>query len=48
MTFVDFNICDQMASVLYDLDLNFQDQTFQVAILSSKCWENANIIIAIR
>ena len=26
--------------VVHDLDLNFQGQTFQVAILTSKCWKN--------
>ena len=31
-----------------DLDLNFQGQTFKVAILTCKRWKNANITIAIR
>ena len=26
-----------------DLDLYFQEQTFQEAILTNKCWKNANI-----
>ena len=34
--------------VLHDLDLNFQGQTFQVAILTSTFSKNANITIAIR
>ena len=34
--------------VLCDLVLNFKDQTFQVAILTSKCWKFASITIVIR
>ena len=34
--------------LLNDLDLNFQGQTLQVAILTNKPWINANITIAIR
>ena len=33
--------------LLRNLNHNFQDQTFQVAILKSKAWENVNITIAI-
>ena len=34
--------------ILRNLDLNFQGQTFQGAILTKKGWKNANINIAIR
>ena len=29
--------------VLNDLDLNFENQTFQVAIVTSISWKNANM-----
>ena len=51
-TFVDFNIYHRKGIiakiVLHDLDLHLCGQTFQVAILTSNCWKNANITIAIR
>ena len=31
--------------VLHDLDLNFQGQTFQVAILKSKCWKMQRLLL---
>ena len=34
--------------VLHDIDLNYQGETFQVAILTSKRWKNANVTIVIR
>ena len=31
--------------VLHDLDLNFQGQTLQVAILTSKCWKIQTLLL---
>ena len=31
-----------------DLDQNFQGQTIQVVILTSKCWENTNITVKVK
>ena len=49
-TFIEVDICQSNGTieraVRRDLDISFQDQTFQVAIL--KRLENANITIAVR
>ena len=38
--------CQTVNVLLNDHDLNFQDQTFRLAILTGIGWKNANITIA--
>ena len=50
MTFTEVDILNRTAAnvVLGDLHLNFQGQTFRVAILTKYLLENANISTAVR